>query len=62
VSGDFERWENTPYPPDPPAIDEVAEEEARALRIAHVLNLVIFWVVAAAFCAGAVWIILRANR
>jgi hypothetical protein len=61
-NSDHQDWDSTPYQPDPPVIKEVASEEARVLRIAGILNLVIFWVLAAALGAGAVWAILRANH
>lgn len=53
-----EDWDATPYRPDPPAIDEVAAEEARTLRTATILNMVIFWFIAAALGAGLVWAVL----
>jgi hypothetical protein len=66
MNRDHEHWESTPYKSDPPAIDEVAAEEQRALRTASILSVVIFWLFAAALGvalgATAVWAILRAKH
>lgn len=55
MSGDFEKWDATPYQPDPPAITEAEAAEQRWLRVAA---KVFFWACAIALVAFSAWAIL----
>lgn len=60
MNRDHEQWDSTPYQPDPPAIKETAQEEARLLRTAAIVTLAIAMVLGAAVAVGACWVIWRA--
>lgn len=61
-NSDHESWEVTPYKPDPPAIDETAREEARAMKFAARLTEAVLWALTFGAVAGAVWAILRVKH
>ena len=58
MSADFEKWDATPYQPDPPAIDEAEREDRSSAAV--VLSIALAWVLGAAVAVGACWVIWRA--